>query len=247
MQPPIGFDDSLFDADEYLYFLEQALQDEDTGSQIQFAEHVLAMTPPMRVLDLGCGHGRHANALARRGYRVHGVDRIEGFLAIARREAGSAPVTYERADLAAITADAAYDRALCIYDVLGYFDDAHSQQVLAAAHRALVPGGKLLLDLRTREWLVRLPPAAIHELPNGDLMLDRYSFDVLTSRFIDRRTYIRGGVRRDIAFSVRVWTLTEMRTILDGIGFAVTHVFGGFDRRELTADAYRMILVCAKR
>lgn len=236
--------DELFDADDYLYFLAQALADEDTEQQVAFVETALAMRPPMRVLDVGCGHGRHANALARRGFRVTGVDAVEGFLAVARRDA---PVgaTFVRGDIGALGLDAAVDRAICIYDVLGYADDDHARRTLAGIHRALVPGGALLLDLREREFLARLPAAAVLDLPNGDLMIDRYRLE--GSRLFDHRTYLRGDRRRDLRFSVRVWTHEEMRELLAAAGFAIRAAYGGFDGAPPSGERHRVVLVCDRR
>lgn len=237
--------EQLFAADDYLYFLAQALADEDTAQQVAFTETALAMQPPMRVLDVGCGHGRHANLLAQRGYRVTGVDLVEGFLAVARRDAPPT-ATFVRSDIGALAFTAAFERAYCIYDVLGYHDDDHARRTLAGIHRALVPGGRLLLDLRVREWIERLPPAAVLDLPNGDLMIDRYRFDAEAGRLHDHRTYVRGGVRRDIEFSVRVWSTPEIRQLVTTSGFALRAVFGGFDGAKASTDRHRLVLVCER-
>ena len=235
--------EQLFDAEEYLYFLAQALSDEDTAQQIAFIETTLAMQPPMRVLDVGCGHGRHANELARRGYRVTGVDLVEGFLAVARRDATA---EYVRADIAELAYDGVFDRAICLFDVLGYEDDDHARRTLAGIHRALVSGGRLLLDLRSREWIARLPPSAVLDLPNGDLMIDRYRFDPDAGRLFDRRTYLRDGVRRDIEFSVRVWTLLEIKRLVADAGFTITSAFGGFDGAAVASDRHRVVVACER-
>ena len=57
----------------------------------------LGLQPPARILDVGCGPGRHANELGRRGYEVHGVDISETFLDVARQDATD-EVMFERMD-----------------------------------------------------------------------------------------------------------------------------------------------------
>lgn len=236
----------LIDAEEYLHFMARSLAAEDTPAQVSFVERALAMQPPMRVLDLGCGHGRHANELARRGYRVLGVDLVDGFLAIARQDAASAglDVAFERLDMAEVAHVAAFERAVCLYDAFGWSDDAHQRRTLAAVARALVPGGRLLLDLRTREYMSRLPPAAVLDLDNGDLMIDRHHFDARTGRFVDHRTYLRGTRRRDVTFSIRIWAYTEIVAVLEQAGFVVEAAFGGFDGAEMSPQRARTLLVC---
>lgn len=241
----------LFDADEYLYFMEDTLRQENTPAQADFIEERLASFPgvAMRILDLGCGHGRHAIELARRGHGVTAIDLVESFLAVARREAGAAgvDVRFVHGDMAAIEHDAEFDAAICLFDAFGFFDDAHALRTLQAAHRALVPGGRLLLDLRTREFMLRLAPATVVDKGNGDLMIDRQLFDVASGRLVDRRTTLRGDRRRDVSFSVRLYTFTEIRSLLVTAGFEIEWAGGGFDGAPLSPDRPRTLIVATRR
>ena len=47
--------------------------------------------------------------------------------------------------------------------------------------------------MRTREHFVRSAPVSLVEMGNGDLMIDRFQFDIESGRMIDRRTYLRDG------------------------------------------------------
>ena len=239
--------EELFDVEEYLYFMEETLASEDTASQVSFLERALGATAPMRFLDLGCGHGRHGNELARRGHRVLGIDLVEGFLERARADAEREGLraAYVRADMAAFDAPERFDRALCLFDAFGFFDDAHQARTLECVHRALEPDGKLLLDVRTREWMVRLPPCSVLE-KGEDMMIDRHRFDIASGRFVDKRTYLRGGRRRDVTFSVRLWAYTELRAFLAAAGFSVEAAYGGWDGVPLSAARDRTLVVCVK-
>lgn len=249
MTEPMYFDfANLFDAEEYLYFMEESLRDENTPQQIDFIVDKAAMTPNMRVLDLGCGHGRHANELARRGHRVLGIDLVEGFLEVARAEAArdGLSTTFVRGDMGAFNADAEYDRVVCLFDAFGFFDDTHQLETLRCIHRALTDDGKLVLDLRTREWMIRLPTCAVYDKGNGDMMIDRHHFDMTSGRFVDRRTYIRGGKQREIMFSVRLWAFTEIRLVMRSVGLEVEAAYGGFDGTAPSPNKPRMVLVAKK-
>jgi SAM-dependent methyltransferase len=230
----------LFDADEYLYFMEDTLRLENTPAQVDFIEQRVAAFPGtcMRLVDLGCGHGRHAVELARRGHAVTAIDLAEGFLAVGRRAAADAgvEVRFLHGDMAAMEFEAQFDGAICLFDAFGFFDDSHALRTLQAVHRALLPGGRLLLDLRTREWMLRLPPASVVDKGNGDLMIDRQQFDALSGRLVDRRTTLRGERRRDVQFSVRLYTFTEIHSLLLGAGFEIEWCGGGFDGAPLSID-----------
>lgn len=249
MPEPMFFDFThLFDADEYLYFMEESLAAENTPAQIDFVVEALDASPPMKFLDLGCGHGRHANELARRGYEVLGLDLVEGFLDVARRQAeqDGLKVTYVQGDMGAFAVDGAFDRVICLYDAFGFFDDMHQIETLRCVHRALVDGGKLMLDIRTREYMVRLPGVSVLDKGNGDMMIDRQQFDLETGRFVDRRTYVRDGKQREVMFSVRLWSFTEIRLILQTIGLEVEAVHGGFEKVPISALRPRTVIVCKK-
>ncbi len=249
MPEPVFFDFAqLFDAEEYLYFMEESLAAENTPAQVGFIEGALEARPPMKFLDLGCGHGRHANELARRGYKVLGLDLVEGFLDVARRqaEAEGLAVQYVQGDMGAFAVDSEVDRVICLYDAFGFFDDMHQVETLKCVHKALVPDGKLMLDLRTREFMVRLPATSVLDKGNGDMMIDRQQIDLETGRFVDRRTYVRGGKQRDVMFSVRLWSYTEIRMILQTVGFEVEAVYGGFEKVPISPLRPRTVIVCKK-
>jgi len=242
-----SFDD-LFDAEEYLYFLEETLAAEDTPRQCDFLAQTLRLEPGASVLDLGCGHGRHALELASRGYKVLGIDLVTGFLAIAVAQAKerNLEVGLAQADMRSFQADAVFDGVVCLFDAFGFFPDADNEQVLVNALAGLKPGGHLLLDLRPREVLTRMPPVAVLDKGNGDMMIDRHHFDVESGRLIDRRSYVRAGRVRDVAFSVRLYSYTELRTLLEKVGFEVAGVYGGYDGAPLVMSSTRMLVLARK-
>lgn len=241
--------EALFDPEEYLYFLADTLRAEDTEAQVEFALRALDVSPGAHLVDLGCGHGRHTISLARKGFRVTGVDLIEGFLLIAREAAlrEGLPVELVRAELSRFVREpASLDGALCLFDVFGWSDDDAQMDMLRNVRAMLKPGARLLLDLRTREFVTRIAPVSVTEAGEGDLMIDRHRFDLETGRLHDTRTTVRGGVTRTVHFSVRVYAYTEVRMMLRAAGFEVERVYGGFDGAPLSAMRPRT-LVLARR
>ncbi|MEY4080995.1 MAG: hypothetical protein RL430_1425, partial [Actinomycetota bacterium] len=73
----------------------------------------LGLRPGMRVLDVGCGPGRHAHELASRGIRVHGIDISQRFIDIARSSDVDG-ATFERLDARSLTFDAEFDAVICL-------------------------------------------------------------------------------------------------------------------------------------
>ncbi len=250
MADPFGFDiAALFDADEYLHFMARTLAEEDTPAQCAFIEQALALAPGSRVLDLGCGHGRHSLELARRGHHCVGIDLVPGFIDCARASAAAEGLAcdFMLGDLRAFESAAPFDGAVCLFDAFGFHDDADHARILANTLAALHPGGRLLLDVRTREHMLRQAPVSVVEPAPGEMMIDRFQFDIESGRMLDRRSCVRGGVVRDTTFSVRLYAYTELRAMLLKVGFDVVQAFGGFDGAPLSAARPRTLVLGQKK
>jgi SAM-dependent methyltransferase len=116
---------------------------------------IAAHLPPgryERLLDLGCGPGLYAQRFCARGYRVVGVDFARRSIAYARESAArhGMAIDYRLMDYRRLCDEGAYDLATLIYCDYGAMPPADRRRVLQNVHRALVPGGALLLDAFTR-------------------------------------------------------------------------------------------------
>src|SRR5262245_42091144 len=107
--------------------------------------------PGADVLDAGCGTGRYAIELARRGYVVHGVDLSPDLIEVALRATGDSPgrVAFSVGDIAHV-ATSRYAAILCRGVLNDIIDDADRDAVFAAFSVALQPNGVLILDVR--DW-----------------------------------------------------------------------------------------------
>lgn len=118
-----------------------------TKQEVEFLVSELGLQPGMRVLDVGCGPGRHAYLLADRGISVHGIDISHRFVELACANA-PAGATFERMDARLLPYDAEFDAVICLCQ--GAFGlmtaDGHDGTVLAGMSRALEPGGRLALS-----------------------------------------------------------------------------------------------------
>src|SRR3972149_3624699 len=131
---------TFFERDYYDYFyvggprgiFTQEQETQRNEQQEDFIVQALELPEGARILDLGCGWGRHAVRLAQRGYRVTGLDLSAYHLRLARAAARRAGVEVEwvRADMRDVPGRARYDAVINMFTSFGYFDsEADDQRV----------------------------------------------------------------------------------------------------------------------
>jgi SAM-dependent methyltransferase len=240
--------EAVFEVDDYLYFYGDRLTDQRSDAEVDGLVQLLDLAAPMRILDLACGFGRHANRLAALGHLVVGIDYMPGFLEIARAHGQrmGVEVDYRQGDMRSLNICADFDRVLILFTTFGYFSDEENARVLANASRALKPGGLLGLDMLNRDMALKnLVPAQVDE-KEGNLMINRMSFDPVSGRWINRRIVIRDGVRRDKPFSIRLYNLSEIRQLLAEAGLELETVCADWRGQALSPDSRAMAIVARK-
>jgi cyclopropane fatty-acyl-phospholipid synthase-like methyltransferase len=129
-----------------------------TEQEIAFLVNALGLEAGEQVLDVGCGPGRHALALARRGLDVVGVDLSDDFIALAREAAAAEdlPARFEVLDVRDLAYDGEFDAAVCLcqggFGLLGGRDEPEVFGRIATALRA---GGRLALTAFSAAFAAR--------------------------------------------------------------------------------------------
>lgn len=233
--------DETFDED-YLYFYDH-LTPELSDEQTELIWRLLEIEPGMELLDLACGHGRIANRLAARGASVTGLDATPMFLDLARQDAAEQglEVDYVEGDMRSLPWRDRFDRVVSWFTSFGYFSDEENREVLRQVHGSLKRGGRLLAELNHRDWLVKHLGGHHVVERDGNLMIDFHRFDPETGRLHDERVIVRDGRVRRFRFFTRLFSFTELRGWLEGMGFSDVRGYGE-DGEPLALEHRRMIV-----
>lgn len=124
----------------------------DTSDEVDDLASLVNRGAKARVLDLCSGNGRHAIALALRGFRVTGIDVGPGAVALSRETAKNLglSVDFRLLDVKSVSFEDAFDAAYLTCGGLSDFSPADAAQIIALAERALTSGGKLVVEYADR-------------------------------------------------------------------------------------------------
>jgi ubiquinone/menaquinone biosynthesis C-methylase UbiE len=212
--------------------------------------NLLQLSPTSRVIDIGCGHGRHALALAERGADVVGLDFALALLNRARQLEEELGIQggWIRGDMRRLPFRAGCADGAIMMDAFGFFDteDEH-QGVLREAARVLTTGGRMALKVM-----------------NGGLVLDdfreteREERDGILVSIVNTLTF--GPPRMTQRISVRgsrgygeyerrqrLYRAEELRAALEHAGFSVVDVFGNPDRAPFDPATSSTMWIVAQR
>ena len=241
-----------FFGDDYLNIYRHTFTAERTEKEVAFAERQLGLKAGARVLDLCCGPGRHSVLLAKRGYRVTGLDLSQPYLDLAQRAATDSKVAFDTvsADMREIPFNDYFDAAINMYSSFGYLEsEAEDLKVLESISRSLKRGGRLLLDMLNREWAVaNYIQNDWHAETDGTLYVEHRALDLASSRMRVKFIIVGpNGERHDsIGHDIRLYTLTEMTRLLERVGLGGLEACGGFDGEPYGIESRRMVL-CARK
>ena len=212
-----------------------------TKGTVQEVDHLvdgLNLVPGERILDVGCGTGRHARELASRGMVAHGVDISERFIEIARDGAPGGS-TFERGDARSLEFEASFDAVVCLCQ--GAFgmmtaggDDV---AVVSGIARALRPGGRLALGAFNAYFAVKYHTDA--------------EFDAATG-VSHERTEIRSesGVARQVDLWTGCYTPRELRLLLGSHRLAVRSISsvepGAYGSSAPTTESPEFLVIADK-
>jgi len=222
------------------------------GEAEQQSDALLALAAPAgrRVLDLCCGPGRFSVAMAKRGFKVTGVDRTTFLLDKAKSHASNSgtEVEFVQCDMRDFMRPEAFDLALSMFTSFGYFDDkGEDLRVLRNIHTSLVDGGRLVLDVMGKERIAKIFLKTVCDtLEDGSMLLQKHEIFDDWTRIRNEWIVIRDGKTRSFKFHHTVYSGEELRSLLFRAGFREVKLYGDYDGSVYGVDARRLVAIAAK-
>ncbi len=240
-----------FFADGSPFLNHPLLTAERTRGEIDFLVNSLALAPAARVLDVGCGFGRHSIELGRRGYRALGIDPAAAMIEAAKAQAAEAggDVAFQQAAGEDFCHAEPFDAAICLFTTLGQVaaDSLEDNRgLLATVAGSLKANGRFALELPQKQpALAALKPADRFGNETTYTQVQR-SYDAGTEIVTEQFRLVTPSGAQTYRLRCRLFSQEDVTGLLNAAGLRIVNKYAGYTCVELTDDSPFMLFICAR-
>jgi SAM-dependent methyltransferase len=221
-----------------------------TAEEVEFLVRNLGVAPPVHLLDIPSGLGRHAIALAQRGYRVTGVDIAPAAVMAARQESealGLGNAEFVLADMRKVSLSAKFDGAYCFGNSFSYLSHENTLSFVCKILEMVRPGGRWVIDtgMSAESLLPQLDDERQLEV-GGITYSVRNTYDPVAGRLNQACTFRRGSEQEHARTSQGVYTVAELHRLLQSHGWRTLGAFGSLNGKPFALRDRRLILVAQR-
>jgi ubiquinone/menaquinone biosynthesis C-methylase UbiE len=211
---------------------------------------LLQLSPASRILDIGCGHGKHALPLAERGSEVVGLDFSAALLNRAQRLAADLriQVRWIRGDMRRLPLRSACVDAAIVMDAFGFFDtEEENEAVVREAARVVKPGGRLALKVVNGGLVLDDFREAEREERDGVVAVVSNMLTFDPPRLMQRISISGSRGQGEYERRQRLYRVDELRAALGQVGFSVVGVFAEPDGTPFDPSASPAMWIVGQR
>jgi len=220
-----------------------------TNAQVKYLIDKLNLKPGRKFLDCPCGVGRIAIPLARKGIKVTGVDITKSYLdeLASKLKRTGLKMNLVHSDMRRINYDAEFDAAANIWTSFGYFEkESDNLLVLKKTYKALKPGGKFLMYLINRDWLMaNYKSSTWFPIKNGKV-LEENKFDYTKSINYCTWHFIMNGNIKSCRMNLRLYSLHELINMFTAVGFINIQSYDSIKEKPVSRESTRIIVIGEK-
>ncbi|MCP4728049.1 MAG: class I SAM-dependent methyltransferase [bacterium] len=224
--------------------------EEESVEFMKTLKKTLKIKREQKILDLCCGAGRYSIELAKRGYKVTGIDLSEELImaALNKAEKNGLTIDFLIRDMRNIQFTEHFDGVVNMFTSFGYFkDDEENEKVIKGVADSLKHKGWFVLDFMNREFILNnLHP--YDESEYDDIkVVQKKRFDNDTGRIEKEILITRDGIQKGYLESVRLYSVHELRAMFERNGFDIYKEFGDYNGTEHTGESPRVIITGIKQ
>jgi cyclopropane fatty-acyl-phospholipid synthase-like methyltransferase len=235
----------------FLETLHRIKTPQQTKREAEYLESLLELPKSAHLLDVPCGNGRIALALAERGFTLTGVDTAVPFLDRARAGAEerqlTGKITIHERDMRDLPWENEFDGAYCFWESFGYFDDAGNRQFLEAVAKALKPGGRFVFDTQVAETLLpTLRTMHWEEVDDDLIVMEKRDYDYKTSLAYRQFVFVGNGQIERSELVIRLYTYRELMEMVKSAGFSAIEDYSWLSLMPFLMTTPRLVVLATK-
>lgn len=237
-----------FESDEYLTVYGHR-NSEEAEILVSFILSKVNLPSSAKVLDLGCGAGRHALLLAKKGFAVTGVDQSAKLLSVAEDEAkkNGLHATLIREDIRTVHFSEKFNLILNVFTSFGYFEnDEDNFSIFGNVESLLADDGIFVFDFLNAENVKEnLVPFSRTEI---DGVLIEQSRKIEANNVVKNITLVQDGTVKKFRESVRLYAKQDLVEAMSKNNLSVEMIFGSYSGEPFDVkSSSRLILLCKKK
>lgn len=232
------------------YLNHPLLTQERTTREVDFVIKQARLESGQRILDVGCGPGRHSIELARRGYRVVGIDPSETMISAARTRALEAPVApkFIQARGEEFTSDEPFDAAICLFTTLGQIDEfGENSHLISRVADLLNPGGMFIIEVPNHHWVAE-------NLKTSERFGDSENYTEITRRYdpvekivSEKFDLVSSEGSREYLLKYRIFDKKKLKKYLKAADFGSISIFGDYESSSFSYKSINIIIAAQKQ
>jgi len=222
----------------------------NTEAEVKFLIEELNLPRGSKILDMGCGTGRHSIGLAAHGYQMTGVDWSLGMLKQAESDAEKAGIEIDWVceDAKTYRLPDTFDAAICLCE--GAFGlllkdedpETHDSSILRNIYESLKPGSKLVLG--ALNGFKKIRDAKQEDITSGKF--DPYKLIETFTLVYD----LPGGGKKEVVLHEHGFLPAELKKLVESIGFKVLNLWSGtagdWKREIFNLDEIEIMVIATK-
>ena len=228
---------------------EIAVSPEWTVKEVDFLIGELKVKQGQQLLDIPCGSGRHSIELAKRGYKLTGVDISETFIKILTEKIKTNNLSIEtiQADILTVKLNKTYSGAICMGNSFGYFNFDKMKSFVEKVSSSLEAGSRFIINSGMIAESILLNFSKNRSFTFGNLTMDITNiYNVEDSYMVCHLLYTKEGKMEKHAFKHYVFTLGEVKRLLKLFGFRTVAIYNSTDKGKYNLGDEEIYIVAEK-